>query len=374
MTTLSAVLRRRIATTGPLTVAEYMAEALGHPRFGYYATRDPFGAAGDFVTAPEVSQMFGELLGLWCVDAWQRLGAPGPVALVELGPGRGTLMADALRAARLVPGFLAAVRVQLVEPSPLLRRAQAAALKPAGLAVPPAWHTSLGEVPEGPLLVLANEVFDALPVRQFVRTESGWAERMVDWDEAAGRLRWVLAGPVGAAAALIPPDRDTLPPGRVVEVCPAGLSLAAELGRRVASHGGAVLIVDYGYAAPGPGETLQAVRRHAFADPLADPGEADLTAHVDFAALAQSAREQGAAVHGPVAQGTLLQRLGIGQRAARLAAAAGTAEAEAVAAALHRLTAPEQMGTLFKALAIATPALGAPAGFEAGPAPPGRGP
>ena len=250
-TALAAVLRRRIAATGPLTVAEYMAEALGHPRFGYYVTRDPFGAAGDFVTAPEISQMFGELLGLWCVDAWQRLGAPSPVALVEPGPGRGTLLADALRAARVVPAFLAAVRVHLVESSPVLRRAQAAALAPAGLAVPPAWHGGLAEVPEGPLLAVANEFFDALPVRQFVRTDTGWAERMVDWDDAADRPRWVLAGPVGATALLIPPDRDALPPGGVAEVCPAGLSLAAELGRRVAAHGGAALIVDYGYDTPG---------------------------------------------------------------------------------------------------------------------------
>jgi len=363
-TALAAVLRRRIAATGPLTVAEYMAEALGHPRFGYYVTRDPFGAAGDFVTAPEISQMFGELLGLWCVDAWQRLGAPSPVALVEPGPGRGTLLADALRAARVVPAFLAAVRVHLVESSPVLRRAQAAALAPAGLAVPPAWHGGLAEVPEGPLLAVANEFFDALPVRQFVRTDTGWAERMVDWDDAADRPRWVLAGPVGATALLIPPDRDALPPGGVAEVCPAGLSLAAELGRRVAAHGGAALIVDYGYDTPGPGETLQAVRRHRPVDPLDDPGEADLTAHVDFAALARSAREQGAAVHGPVGQGLFLRRLGIEARAARLAEAGDLPQAEAVAAALLRLTAPEAMGTLFKALALAPPGLGVPAGFE----------
>ncbi len=359
MTPLLDILRRRIAAGGPVTVAEYMAEALGHPRHGYYTTRDPLGAAGDFTTAPEISQMFGELLGLWCAECWQRMGRPDPVVLAELGPGRGTLMADALRAARVVPAFRSALRVHLVETSPTLRVAQAAALGRAGLDHPPAWHDSLAGLPEAPLLGIANEFFDALPIRQFQRTAAGWRERLIDWDEANRHLRFVLSARPDPAALLIDRGLAAAPVGAIAEIGLTGRALAAELGRRMVESGGAALIVDYGYERPAAAETLQAVRRHKTVDPLAEPGEADLTAHVDFAALAAAARAAGAVVTGPVAQGEFLARLGIGQRAAMLKRNAAAAQAAEIDAALARLIAPDQMGALFKVLAMTAPGLAA---------------
>ncbi|MEQ8964249.1 MAG: SAM-dependent methyltransferase [Azospirillaceae bacterium] len=362
MTPLGAILARRIALEGPVSVAEYMAMALGHPEHGYYATRDPLGAAGDFTTAPEVSQVFGELLGLWLVDRWNAAGRPGAVDLVELGPGRGTLMADALRAARLVPAFGAAARVGLVETSPVLRRAQAAAL--AGLAEP-RWLDTLGDLAEAdpprPLFLVANEFFDALPVRQFVATGQGWRERMVALDPDGERLVFGL-GPAnpGGIALIDPAVRATAAEGAVVETRPAALAVMAEIARRVSVGGGAALIVDYGHATHAAGDTLQAVRRHAYADPLDAPGEADLTAHVDFAALAAAAREAGAVVAGPVEQGTFLRDLGIEARAAALTRARPD-RAETIAASVARLTGPEAMGRLFKAMAVL------PAGEESAP-------
>ena len=348
-----------------MSVAAFMAEALGHPRHGYYMTRDPLGSGGDFVTAPEVSQMFGELIGLWCADTWQRMGAPSPVRLVELGPGRGTLMADALRAAAVLPAFRDAVRIHLVETSPALRTRQRETL--AGRDV--AWHDRLEEVPDGPTLVVANEFFDALPIRQIQKTPHGWKERLVDIDPDAPdgeiRFRFVLEAFGSPGAALVPDSLRGAPVGSVVEVSPASQAVARTLGERLARQDGAALIIDYGYAAgPTVGETLQAVRRHAYAPVLEAPGEADLTAHVDFASLAAAARDGGAAVYGPVNQGELLLRLGIVQRAAVLKRDATPAQADAIDAALARLIGEDQMGSLFKAIALAAPALGAPAGFD----------
>ncbi|WP_395681969.1 class I SAM-dependent methyltransferase [Inquilinus sp.] len=359
MTALLDLLRRRIAVDGPLTVAQYMAEALGHPRHGYYITRDPLGAAGDFTTAPEISQVFGELIGLWCADLWLRMGRPDPVLLVEIGPGRGTLMQDALRAiGRAAPGFRAALRLHLVETSPALRAAQAARLADAH----PIWLDRLADLAEGPALVVANEFFDALPIRQWQRSAKGWHERLVGWDDAAGALRWELSARADPGLALIPDAVRGAPEGSFAEACPAGLSHAALLGRRLAQQGGAALIVDYGPARSAPGDSFQAMRRHAFADPLATPGEADLTAHVDFQALAAAASQAGAEVHGPVSQGAFLEALGLRPRAARLKTAAPARAAE-IDAAIERLAGPDQMGTLFKALALTAPGLGAPAGF-----------
>jgi NADH dehydrogenase [ubiquinone] 1 alpha subcomplex assembly factor 7 len=363
---LEAHLRRRIALEGPLTVADYMAEALAHPEHGYYMGRDPLGAAGDFVTAPEVSQMFGELLGLWCAVVWRAAGAPDPVRLVELGPGRGTLMADALRAARAAPDFLAAVRLHLVEASPALKARQEEALAALPLAEPPRWHVGFDQVPEGPLLLVANEFFDALPVRQFQRTPGGWSERLVDAGGPGGALRFVLAPPRPEPHPLVRlacPEAAEAPAGAVVEVSPAGLALTHAIGERLEADGVAALIVDYGYVR-GFGDTLQAVRRHAFHDPLAEPGAADLTAHVNFAALARAAAEGGARPCGPVGQGEFLSRLGIAARAEALAAGAGPDGATEIAAALKRLIGPEEMGTLFKALALVPSARPAPPGFE----------
>jgi SAM-dependent MidA family methyltransferase len=362
MTPLEAELRRLIAADGPLSVATFMALCLGHPVHGYYTTRDPFGGAGDFITAPEISQMFGELIGLWAAAVWQAMGAPAQVALVELGPGRGTLMADALRAARVVPAFAAALRLHLVETSPLLQRRQQEAL--AALGVPIAWHREFAAGPSGPLIVIANEFFDALPVHQAVKTASGWHERMVGIGPD-GRLAFALhPDAMPGFAAVVPEAVANAAPGAVYEWRSG--DIAADIARRVAQEGGAALVVDYGHVESALGETLQAVGRHGFADPLAAPGEVDLSAHVDFAALARTAEATGAHVHGPITQGDFLRRLGIEARAAALRANATAAQAADIDAALARLTGAgrEAMGELFKAMAFADPKLGALPGFD----------
>lgn len=355
-TPLGRRIARQIAQTGPVTLAEYMALCLSDPEAGYYTTRDPLGAAGDFTTAPEISQMFGELLGLCLAQCWLDQGRPAPVTLAELGPGRGTLMADALRATRVVPGFHEALRLVLVETSPVLRERQRAAL--------PGWPVSFAEsaaaLPEAPLLLVANEFFDALPVRQFQRTGVGWRERMVGLDAERG-LAFGLSGPV-APEALAPRLADTRE-GEVVEICPAAPGIAREIAGRIARHGGAALIVDYG-GWHGTGDTLQALAAHRFADPLAAPGAADLTAHVDFEPIAQAARAAGAAVAPLTAQGAFLARLGIAGRAAALARGLKGDALAAHEAAHRRLTAPEEMGTLFKVLALHPRGL-PPPGFHA---------
>ena len=363
MTTPLAVrLAAEIAETGPISVADYMARCLGDPRDGYYTTRIPFGPAGDFVTAPEVSQIFGELIGAWLLAAWDAAGAPAPVRLVELGPGRGTLMADILRVAALRPGFLAAIRVDLVETSPVLRQAQRERL--AGAPCPVAWHDRVEDVPAGPMLVVANEFFDALPIRQFARTPEGWRERMVGLD-ADGRLAFGL-GP-GTLAANSVAAFDAAPEGTILEVQPIGDAIMATLAARIAGDGGALLAIDYGYAGPGTGDTLQAVRAHAFADVLADPGASDLTAHVNFSALAAAAKRAGAAVHGPITQGAFLLGLGLVERAGRLAEGKDEATFRSIEADVARLAGVEQMGDLFKVLAVTAPGL-VPPPFAAGPA------
>jgi NADH dehydrogenase [ubiquinone] 1 alpha subcomplex assembly factor 7 len=361
MTALGDRLAARIARFGPITVADYMAEALTDPQAGYYMSGDPFGARGDFVTAPEVSQMFGELIGLWCADTWARMGRPDPVLLVELGPGRGTLMADVLRALRVAPDCRAALRPQLVEISPALGARQRETLAATGVEA--RWHARLDRVPEGALLVIANEFFDALPIRQFERRPEGWCERLVGLGPDGASLAFALGPPGPQAQALIPAELHGAAPGAVVEVSAPGIAIAGEIGRRLVAHGGAALIVDYGHAVPRTGATLQAVRRHAAQAVLAEPGNADLTAHVDFAALARAATKAGARAHGPLDQGALLEALGIGARAEALRVSAAPARAAAVDAARHRLTDGAEMGTLFKALAMSHPDLGAPAGF-----------
>jgi NADH dehydrogenase [ubiquinone] 1 alpha subcomplex assembly factor 7 len=362
MTPLEAELRRIIAADGPMSVATYVALCLGHPVHGYYMTRDPFGRGGDFITAPEISQMFGELIGLWAAAVWQVMGSPAPVALVELGPGRGTLMADALRAARVVPAFAAAVDVHLVETSPVLQGRQQEAL--AALKVPIAWHRDFAGVPGAPLIVIANEFFDALPVHQAVKTPSGWHERMVGVGPD-GKLTFALhPDPIAGFSTIAPKLAANAPSGAVFEWRSG--EIAADTARRLAQHGGAAIIIDYGHSESAPGETLQAVGRHGFADPLATPGEIDLTAHVDFAALARTAAEAGARVLGPILQGDFLRRLGIEARAAALRANATAAQAADLDAALARLTGAGRgsMGELFKAMAFADPKLGALPGFD----------
>ena len=354
-------LRRRIAADGPLTVAEFMAEALGHPRHGYYMRRDPLGVAGDFITAPEISQVFGELIGLWCAVVWQEMGAPDPVVVVELGPGRGTLMADMLRAAATAPGFLGAARLHMVETSLVLRARQKEALAAALLGSAPAWHDTFDSVPEGPMLLIANEFFDALPVRQFQRTDEGWRERRVGADEDGG-FSFVL----GLLAPLDPLAMKRLadaPGSGVIEVCSAGLVLAGAIGERVARHGGGALIIDYGPVDGAAGETLQAVKGHAYHPVLETPGEADLTAHVDFAGLAAAAAEVGARAHGPVSQGAFLDSLGIGARADALLVGATAQQTSDIRSARRRLVDENEMGSLFKAIAVAHPEMATPPGF-----------
>jgi SAM-dependent MidA family methyltransferase len=354
MTALADRLRARIAATGPLSIAEFMVECLLDPRDGYYSSRDPLGAAGDFVTAPEISQMFGECLGLALAQAWLDRGAPAPFALAELGPGRGTLMADILRATARVPGFHAGLRLHLVEVSPALRALQAERLADAE----PTWHADVSTLPELPLFLVANEFFDALPVRQFLRSGAGWRERVVG--VAGGRLAFGLTEPA-PVAALAPRLSDTAE-GDMVALCPAAAAIAGEIGRRIEGMGGVALIVDYGDWG-GTGDTFQAVRGHGKVDPLATPGEADLTAHVDFAAL--SAAAAPALATPPVPQGVLLERLGITARAQALARgiAAGP-ELDAHIAAHRRLTHPDEMGSLFQAMALHSRGTPPPPGFD----------
>lgn len=343
-----------------MPVGRYMALCLGHPRHGYYVTRDPLGARGDFTTAPEISQMFGELLGLWAVAAWQQMGAPDPFRLVELGPGRGTLMSDALRAARLVPAFGAAAHLHLVETSPVLKAAQAHALASHDARL--AWHERIEDVPGGPAIVLANEFFDALPVDQYVWTGAGWHERKVGLGPEGHLVFGLDPAPSRAAPALaahLPPPA----PGAVLEVMESGPGRA--LSARLAAEGGIALAIDYGHSG-GHGDTLQALRAHRFADPLADPGAADLTAHVDFARLALVGRAAGLKAFGPIEQGDFLARLGLAARADRLMRDAAPEAAAAIAAAARRLagTGDGEMGRLFKVLALAHPHLGAPPAFD----------
>ena len=359
MSRLADEIRALVIDGGPIGVDRFMALALGHPTLGYYVTRDPFGAAGDFTTAPETSQMFGELIGAWAAAVWNALGGPAAVRLVELGPGRGTLLADALRVAKRIPGLAAALDLHLVETSPVLRDAQRATLADCG--VPVAWHADLAAVPPGPAIVVANEFFDALPVRHYIRAPTGWHQRLVGLQ--GDTLAFGLAPDPEPAITLEAPD------GAVLEVGLVAQGIARGLAARLVRDGGAALVIDYGYAKPAFAETLQAVKRHAFADPLAEPGEADLSAQVDFGGLRRAAEGAGAAVHGPVPQGTFLRALGIAERAEALTARATPDQAASVAAALERLTGagtPERrgMGEIFKALAITAPSLPVPPGFE----------
>ncbi len=328
---------------GPISVAEFMTECLLNPRDGYYPTRDPLGAAGDFTTAPEISQMFGEIIGLWLAQVWMDQGRPDPFVLAELGPGRGTLMADILRVTRMIPGFHQALRLCLVEASPVLRVAQRSALP----GVTPEFFDHIGDLPDGPFFLIANEFFDALPIRQFIRAKEAdlWHERQIGTD--GSRLMWGLA-PLADIAALEERLEDTAP-GQMVELNAPAIPIAEEIGRRIATFGGAALILDYGNW-QSLGDTLQAVRAHAFSDPLDNPGEADLTAHVAFAPLARAATPAKATALTP--QGVFLERLGITARAQALAQKLSGPALESHIAAHRRLTHPEEMGTVFKVMGL----------------------
>ena len=358
MSELLDILRREIRLQGPIRLARYMDICLSHSNHGYYPKQDPLGRAGDFTTAPEISQMFGELIGIWAGVVWQQMGQPSAVNLVELGPGRGTLMADALRAISIVPSFLDAIAVHLVEISPALRAVQAEALAAHG----PVWHDNDTTLPVGPLIIIANEFFDALPILQFERRASLWHERLVGLAED-GQLCFVLSPPQ-STNPMVPDSHKNAPDGTIVEVCPAAWNIVARLADAVGQHGGGALIIDYGHDGRHAGDTFQAVKNHRFHPPFEMPGEVDLTAHVDFGALASAANTLSTVAYGPLAQGAFLEALGIRERADALMKEAPVALRDEIRSALARLTGTEEMGTLFKAMAIARSDTPPPPGFE----------
>ncbi len=347
-------LRRRIETSGPISIADYMADAGSF----YYATRDPFGVAGDFITAPEISQMFGELIGAWCADFWLRMGAPNPVSLIELGPGRGTLMADALRATRHVPGFAEAIRLHLVEQSPVLRKMQSEKLA----AFAPTFHDSIATLPDGPMLLIANEFLDALPIRQFQRRQGAWHERMIGLAPDKEALTFCLDPQPSLLDKALPAAADD----SILELCPAALAVAEDIGIRLSEDGGAALFIDYGHVTSACGDTFQALRQHQHVSILDEPGNADLTAHVDFAAFAAAA--DSAVTHGPVTQRQFLQSLGIETREAALLKNASPEQQTTIRESCERLIDPAAMGTLFKVLALTGSTPPTPAGFGLEPA------
>lgn len=350
-----------IKLKGPITVADYMTDALTHPHEGYYMQGTPIGAEGDFTTAPEISQIFGELIGLWLVEAWQAMGSPGEFNLIELGPGRGVLMADILRAARLRPGFAKAAQVWLLETSGRLRLEQQKRLKVT--EAKPLWADDFADIPAAPSLIIANEFFDCLPIRQFERIKSGWRERLVGLDEKTNRLAFTLGNTPP------PPDYNLPSPeegkeGDIFEIAFETRKFTAEICKSLTEQGGHGLIIDYGHMERGLGDTLQAVKNHKYWPPLASPGRADLTAHVDFESLADAAIEAGAAVHGPVTQGRFLDRLGLALRVEALCKGQTPENADAIRAAAARIASPGAMGEIFKVMCLSSPGLPVPAGFE----------
>ena len=343
---LDTIFRRLIGNYGPITIQHFMGESNAR----YYSMRDPLGASGDFITAPEISQMFGELIGLWLTDMWVNAGRESPVHYVELGPGRGTLARDALRAAKR---YGLEATVHFVESSTALKDMQLATVPEAH------WHADLSTVPPyGPVLIVANEFLDALPIRQLVRTAEGWRERMV----ACKDERFVAIAGEKPMDAAVPQSLRDAAEGTLVEVSPAAAAVIYEIAGRLVDQGGAALLIDYGHDQPRTGSTLQALREHRKVEPFAMPGEADLTAHVDFAALAAVVQARGAKWLGTVPQGQFLRALGIETRAQNLAQYAPEHH-EAIHAAMERLIGEGQMGALFKVMGIAAPSWPGGAGF-----------
>jgi NADH dehydrogenase [ubiquinone] 1 alpha subcomplex assembly factor 7 len=360
---LETELKKLIASSGPMPVWRYMELCLTHPRYGYYVSRDPLGREGDFTTSPEVSQMFGELLGLWAASAWRAMDSPAELRLIELGPGRGTMMADALRALRVLPPLYQALSIHLVEINPVLRAKQRETLSGVRNIT---WHDHLDEIPPGPSVILANEYFDVLPVHQMVKRESGWHERNVEIGPDGALVFGASAEPVPRFELLLPPLLRAAPAGAIFEWRPDAEIM--KIAARLRDGGGAALIVDYGHIRSDAGDTFQAIARHSFADPLKNPGQTDVTAHVDFQALARAAEDLGARVHGPVPQGEFLKRLGIEQRAATLTAKATPEVSADITGALKRLTEGGRggMGSMFKVLAVSDAKLTVLPGFADG--------
>jgi len=347
-----------IKLKGPMSIADYMADALTHPHDGYYNSATPIGADGDFTTAPEISQVFGELIGAWLVEAWQAMGSPRDFNLVELGPGRGVLMVDILRAARLRPEFIRAAGLWLLETSGRLRHEQQKRLRTQDIRL--MWADAFEDITPAPTLIIANEFFDCLPIRQFIRIKSGWRERLVGLTPDGARLGFVT-GKTPPDLAL--PGLDESQQGDIFEISHAAHKFTADICNLLKAHGGHALILDYGHMASGLGDTLQAVRAHQYWPPLSAPGRADVTAHVDFTALARIALESGAAVHGPISQGAFLEQLGLPLRIEALCRGKTPAQMQTIHSGAHRIAAPSQMGEIFKVMCISAPALPQPAGF-----------
>ena len=362
-TPLETEIRRLISLAGPMPVAEFMGLCLGHPRHGYYMTHDPIGSDGDFTTSPEISQMFGELIGLWAAAVWRQMGAPANVRLIELGPGRGTMMLDMLRAANVMPEFRRAIAVHLVETSPPLVARQKQTFGNHDISI--VWHEALADVPDGPAIIVANEFFDAIPINQAIKQPDGWHERVVGIGVDGNFAFGLGPEPLKFFEQTLPPQVRMAEVGSIYEW--RADTQALEVGRRVVRGGGGALIIDYGHPESMTGETLQALRDQRKANPLVAPGLADVTAHVDFQALGSAAESIGARAHGPIDQATFLRRLGIEQRATNLKKVAPPDKAAAVDVALGRLTAggPTGMGTLFKAIGLSAPEMATLPGFEA---------
>lgn len=358
---LQAEIRRLISLTGPMPVSQYMSLCLTHPVHGYYIKGDPIGAGGDFTTAPEISQMFGELIGLWATVVWRMMGSPENFRFIELGPGRGTMIRDALRAMDVVPAFYRAIEIHLVEISPALEKVQREMLANSDVVIH--WHRALEDVPEGPTILVANEFLDALPVHQAVKQADGWHERVIGFDTAGNFVLGVARRTIPKFERLLPAALRDAPVGSIFEW--RADNIAMDIARRVRARG-AALFIDYGHTESALGDTLQAVSKHAFADPLMNAGLVDMTAHVDFQYFAQAAESMGASVYGPVDQGEFLIRLGIEARADALRANAEGQQADDINSALLRLTqgGADDMGRLFKAMAVADPKLGVLPGFE----------
>ncbi|WEJ34432.1 SAM-dependent methyltransferase [Devosia sp. SD17-2] len=352
--TLAQQIDHQITANGPMSIATYMGLCLTHPTQGYYKGADPLGTKGDFITAPEISQMFGELIGFWLVNIWQQMDEPKSFNLLELGPGRGTLMADILRVACRAPGFRDALKLKLFETNPALTAQQGARLE----AYEPKWLENFENFDDGPILIVANEFFDALPIRQFVRKPDGWHERQVGL--ADGKRVYGLS-PTPIPPEALPDAVASAELNTVYEVSFAAGEVMSILSKLVAQNGGAILAIDYGYAETRTGETLQGVRNHAYADVLENPGETDLSAHVDFGALIGAARLAGIATQPVVTQGNFLLQLGIDERAGALSRA-NPGSAEDIRIARNRLVNEDQMGTLFKVFCAHSPGL-IPSGF-----------
>jgi NADH dehydrogenase [ubiquinone] 1 alpha subcomplex assembly factor 7 len=358
---LLAEIRKLIKSSGPMPVWRYMELCLMHPQHGYYVSRDPLGREGDFTTAPEVSQMFGELLGLWAASVWRAIGEPPLLRLIELGPGRGTMMADALRALRVLPPLYQSLTIHMVEVNPVLREKQRATLSGVRNIT---WHDSIDDVLDGPSVIFANEYFDVLPIHQMVKRETGWHERTVELDNNGKLVFTHMPEPTPRFEVLLPPLVRAAPIGAVFEWRPDKEIM--KIARRVREQDGAAVIIDYGHMRSDAGDTFQAIARHSFADPLENPGQADVTAHVDFQALARAAEDLGARVHGPATQGDFLKRLGIETRAASLMAKATPEVSADIDGALKRLTDSGRggMGSMFKVIGISQPDLIAVAGLS----------